>query len=195
MSRPIASYWPEYYRDIREFIELAATEDAELQGMADAIAQLFDDQFVMTSSLAAVKRRERMLGIQADSSTETLDFRRRRIVNRYSTKPPFTIRYLQERLDYLVGAGRAAASIDVQNFILTVTAAIEDAALFREVEWSVKTTIPANIVYRQQTAVADIVAFEEHIVKRTMDRETRLGSNWHLGVSPFVSLEPEVIIK
>lgn len=195
MSSSITSYWPEYYQNVRDFVELAAMEDAELQLIVDAIAQLLDDQFVLTSSLSAIKRREKMLNIQADPSTETLDFRRKRIINRYSTKPPFTIRYLQERLDYLVGAGRAAVNIDVQNFILTITAAIDEAAIFREVEWTIKTTIPANIVYRQQTAVADVIAFEEHIVKRTLDRQTRLGSSWHLGVSPFASLEPEVIIK
>ncbi|RKN85861.1 putative phage tail protein [Paenibacillus ginsengarvi] len=195
MNKPVAPYWPDYYQGIRDFIELAATEDAELQLVVDAITQLLNDQFVLTSGLAAIKRREKMLSIRADSNVESLDFRRKRIVNRYSTKPPFTTRYLQERLDFLVGAGRAAVSIDVQNFILTVAAAIDDAAIFREVEWTVRTTIPANLVYRQQTAVGDILAFEEHIVKRTMDRETRLGSNWRLGVMPFASLEPEVIIK
>ncbi|WP_206108572.1 putative phage tail protein [Paenibacillus thiaminolyticus] len=51
--------------------------------------RLLDDQFVLTSSVDGIKRREKMLGIQADSSLETIEFRRQRIINRYQMKPPF----------------------------------------------------------------------------------------------------------
>lgn len=194
MSKPIVEYWPSYYEDIKDFVELAQTEDAELQLSREAIDQLFDDQFVMTSSIEGIKRREKMLGIQADPSKETLDFRRKRIINRYSTKPPFTIRYLQERLDFLVGEERAVAAVDVQNFILTVTAAIENASVFREVERTIFAMKPANLVYQQQTGVYDSIGLQEHISMQTMVPQTILGL-WELDVSPFYTLEPEVIIK
>lgn len=118
MSKLIKDYWPEYYETILEFLELAEAEDTEVTVLQSAINQLLDDQFVLTSEYEAVKRREKMLDIQADPTVETLDFRRKRIVNRYSTKPPFTIRYLQDRLDYLVGEGKTVTSVDIQNFLL-----------------------------------------------------------------------------
>ena len=195
MSEPVKEYWPEYYESILEFLELSGTEDAELGDLEQSINRLFDDQFVLTAGYEAVKRREKMLGIQADSATETLDFRRKRIINRYSTKPPFTLRYLQERLDFLVGKDKAVTSVDAQNFILFVRTAIEDALLFKEVERTVKTIKPANLVYNQLTALGGEIAMEEHIKRRELERKPRFSTTWRLGTTPYAVAGPEVIVK
>lgn len=191
----ITQYWPSYYDDVLEFHEIAKTESIELDEMQRTLQQLLDDQFVMTSRERAVKRREQMLNIQADPSAESLDFRKKRIINRYSTKPPFTAGYLQERLDFLVGPGRAMTSIDVQRFVVSVTAAVTDASVFKEIEYTVKTTKPANMVYRQETALEDAFAFEERISMQTLTRETKLSTSWRLGATPFATVGPEVEIK
>lgn len=194
MSRSIMSYWPSLYREAKDFVELAATEDAELQTVEEAIDQLLDDQFVMSSSEEAIKRRERMLGIRANPAMESLEFRRKRIVNRYSTKPPFTIRYLQRLLDQLAGTGRAVAQVDVPNFILRVTMAVSDADLFREIEHTIKVVKPANLVYQQQTATLEGINFIERISRQEFAWHTILGS-WRIGADPFATLGPEVIVK
>lgn len=186
---------PEFYHDILDFIELTETQESEVISVEQAINQLFDNEFVMSSNERAVRRRERMLGIQADPTRETLDFRKKRLVNRYSTKPPFTMRYLQERLDFLVGQGRAITSVDPQSFVLRVTAGIEDAALFKEVEHTVKSIKPANVVYQQETALGDTLVFSESISMRTLTRETRLSTLWRLGRRPFAVGSEEVIVK
>lgn len=195
MSKPILDYWITDLHKIRDFRELAKTEDIELRLVEGAINQLFDDQFVMTSGIEAIKRREKMLGIQADPTTESLEFRKKRILNRYQTKPPFTIRYLQQQLDFLVGKDRAVAEVDVQNFILTITAAIDNAQIFKEVQHTVDIIKPANLTYQHETAVYDDINLEEHISKREMTRKTRLGTTWRLGVVPFADLGSEVVIK
>lgn len=190
----IAKHWPDFFLKILDFIELSGTEAEELNLVENTKEQFFNDQFVLTSSIDAIRRREKMLGIQADPTTESLDFRKKRIINRYSTKPPFTIRYLQERLDFLVGEGRAFASVDVQNFILTVMASINDAPLFKEVERTIYSIKPANLIYQQQTAIEDNVTIQEHISMAVLDRKTRLGF-WRLGFDPFAELGTEVVIK
>lgn len=194
MPDKVVSYWPELYQDIREFKLLAEAEDSELALAEQALLLLLDDQFVETGSMEAIKRRERMLGIQADPAVETMEFRRRRIVNRYSTKPPFTIRYLQERLDFLAGAGRGIASVDTQHFILTVRAAIDDAAIFQEVERTVFAIKPSNLIYQQQTGIENRLVLEEHILTNTLKRNVRLGV-WRLGIAAFADPEAEVIVK
>lgn len=190
----IMRYLPPYYTRIKDFVELDQTESIELDRMQGAIDRLFNDQFVLTSSEQSIRRRERMLGIQADPSVETLEFRKQRILNRYRTRPPFTIRYLQEQLDFLVGEGRTLAEIDVENFVLTITAAIDDASLFNEVEHTVKTIKPANVVYQQNTALEDVIELDESIASRTVTWNYVLGS-WDLGSQPFATLGQEVIIK
>lgn len=191
----ILQYLPEFYERIRDFAELDKTESAELDELSEAVRRLLDDQFVVTAGVDALKRRERMLGIQADPSVESIAFRRNRIINRYSTKPPFTMRYLQEQLDRLVGPGRTVAEVDVQNLLLTITTTIENAALFREVEHTVKLMIPANLVYQQHTALNDGVVLAESIVAQEITWNYKLDGSWQLGAAPFATLGPEVPVK
>ncbi|MCM3748024.1 YmfQ family protein [Paenibacillus pasadenensis] len=194
MAEPLLTRLPEFYEDSREFKELLASEDAEVAAAESAVQSLLDDQFVMTAGEEAIRRRERVLGILADEAAEPLTFRRMRIVNRYSTKPPFTLRYLQKRLDELAGPGRALAMVDPDNYVLTVSAAIQDALLFREVERTIQAVKPANLIYEQQTAVADTLQLHESIRYLPLTRETRLGS-WSLGVHAFTTEGDEVMVK
>jgi|HigsolmetaAR203D_1030402.scaffolds.fasta_scaffold00226_57 hypothetical protein len=192
MSDRILQYLPEFYRHIRDFVELDKTEEVELDFTETAVRQLFDDQFVETASVAGIKRREKMLGIQADPATEPLEFRRARIINRYSMKPPFTSRFLQELLDRLVGPGRTLVEVELENFLLIIKAAIQDAEVFREVEHTVKQIKPANIVYQQNTALNDDLVLVETIVMQEVAWNYKLDGSWQLGAAPFATLGPEV---
>lgn len=191
----LLEYLPEIYHDVLDFVQLTETGSAEIITAEQAINTLFDDQFIVMASEQAVKRREKILGIQADPATETLDFRRKRLINRYSTKPPFTVRYLQDRLDYLVGKGLTIVSADAQNFILTVTTNIDNAAVFREVERTVRVVKPANLIYRQQTSLQGTIELEEHIKKQDVTWNYKLDGSWTLGEKSFANIGPEVIIK
>jgi hypothetical protein len=195
MPERILTYLPPFYRDIFDFVKLAEAESVELDSLEAAVQRLFDDQFAMTASADAVKRRERMLGIQADLQSESLDFRRKRLVNRYSTKPPFTLRYLQEQLDALVGKGMTIVSVDPQNFILYVTTNIENANVFKEVQHTIETIKPANLLYQQNTSLSDDIVFEEHISAQSISWNYKLDGSWKLGEKPFATLGPEVIVK
>lgn len=195
MAERIYRYLPEYYRLIDDFRQLDHTETIELDLLHGAADQLFSDQFVMSSSLQAVRRREQMLGIQADPATETLDFRRKRIMNRYQTKPPFTIQYLQRQLDLLVGAGMTIVSIDPHEFVLTITANIDNASVFREVLYTVETIKPANLIYQQNTSLGNLMEIEEHISTQVMTWNYKLNGGWQLGNKPFVNYGTEVIVK
>ncbi|MDR9857822.1 DUF2313 domain-containing protein [Paenibacillus sp. VCA1] len=191
----ILIHLPDFYERIEDFVELAATESAELELMDGAVNQLLDDQFVETSGLQAIKRREQMLGIQADPKTESLEFRRKRILNRYQTKPPFTIRYLQQQLDMLVGPGMTIVSRDLAKHLLIVTTNIDDANVFKEVIRTIETIKPANMIYQQNTALEGAIDLEEHIGMKEMTWNYRLDGSWKLGEKPFVTYGPEVPIK
>lgn len=191
----LLEYLPEYYHDILDFRELTEKETQELLTVEQAMERLLQDQFVLTASEQAIKRREKMLGIQADPKAETLDFRRKRLINRYSTKPPFTVRYLQQRLDFLVGAGLSIVSIDPQNYLLTVTASIDNANIFKEVERTVRVIKPVNLVYQQKTSLGDDIFLEERISTQKITWNYRLDGAWALGEMPFASFDPKVVVK
>ncbi|WP_057760630.1 putative phage tail protein [Cytobacillus praedii] len=183
------------FHDIPEFMEIAITVDKEVQMLEAEIEQVFRNRFVQTANEYAIKRREKLLEIQADPETESLDFRKRRIINRQSTKVPFTLRFLQDRLNFLVGEGRAAVSADWLSSILSIAADIGDAKVFKEVEHTIKTVKPACMVYQQQTALSNTILFKEHISMRQVTRMTRLSTTWKLGSTPFAAGGKEVIIK
>lgn len=191
----ILNHLPEYYRVIEDFGELDNTETIELDLLQRAVDQLFDDQFVMTAGLQAIKRREQMLGIHSAPQIETLDFRRRRLLNRYRTRPPFTIRYLQQQLDLVVGAGLTIVVVDPLSFVLTVTTDIENASVFSEALRTINTVKPANLVYQQQTPLQIGVALKERINFRRMNWNYRLNGSWKLGSMPFMTLGSEELIK
>lgn len=185
MSDPLLSYLPEFYKDIGEFVELTATEDTELQSLQTAVNRLFNDQFVLTSSEEAVRRRERMLSLVADPTTETLSFRRTRIINRYTTKPPFTKRYLQQKLDYIAGVpGLVVVEIDPVGFVLRISVGIENAAVLREIEYTVNLLKPANLIYQPVTFAAERIGINEKVYAIGLNRLTKLGS-WQAGITPF----------
>lgn len=190
----LLEYLPEIYHDVIDFVELTETESVEIISAEQAVNALFDSQFVTTATEQAIKRREKILGIQADP-TETLEFRRKRLINRYSTKPPFTVRYLQQRLDFLVGTGLTIVSADPQTFLLTVTANIDNAAIFKEVERTVRVVKPANLIYQQQTSLEDVIGLEEHISKKDIYWNYKLDGSWLLGEKTFADLGTEELIK
>lgn len=191
----LLEYLPEMYHGVIDIVELTEAESQEILTVEEAISKLFDDQFVITATQQAVKRREKILGIQADPVTETLDFRRKRLINRYSTKPPFTVRYLQQQLDYLAGAGLTIVSVDPQNFVLSVTANIENAAVFKEVEHSVRIVKPANMIYQQKTSLEGVIGLEEHISKQVISWNYKLDGTWLLGSKTFADIGTEVVVK
>ena len=188
-------YLPEFYRELKEFSEIAQTESAELDDLEAAVERAFDDQFVMTASEEAILRREKMLGIQADPETEPLEFRKKRLINRYSTKPPFTLRFLQEHLDALVGPGMTIVSVDAQDFILYVTANIENANIFREVIHTIETVKPANMIYQQNTSLAADIGLEELIKRQKITWNYKLDGSWKLGQKSFADIGPEEVVK
>ncbi|MBJ6360885.1 putative phage tail protein [Paenibacillus sp. GCM10012307] len=195
MSNPVLDYWPDIYRDIKDFIELAKTEDAELQALGEAVSQQLDDQFVISSTVQAVRRREQMLGIKADPTNETLEFRRRRILNRYQTKPPFTIRFLQQQLDALAGQGMTLASVDVEKLVLTITTNVSNASVFGEIAHTVETIKPANLVYQQAAALDVEIELDEKITMKSVNWRYKLDGSWQLGAIPFATYGTEVPIK
>lgn len=191
MADRILSHLPDFYNVVEDFRRLDHTESIELDLLQSAVDQLFHDQFVLSAGQQAIRRREQMLGIQADP-TESLDFRRRRILNRYQTKPPFTARYLQQQLDTLVGSGMTIVSIDPHAFVLTVTTNLDNASVFREVLHTVETIKPANLVYQQNTALVDEIELVERISRQVMTWNYKLDGTWKLGEKPFMTLGTEV---
>ncbi|ERM20356.1 putative phage tail protein [Brevibacillus laterosporus] len=189
----LLKHLPDIFHEIKEFIYLTEAVVPEINDLEQKVNQLLDDQFIMTASERGISRREKMLDIQPDLTIESLEFRRKRLINRKSTKAPFTIRFLQNRLDFLYGVDKAKADIP-EDFLLTIETNVKDAAIFREVVQMINAIKPANMVYQHKITLVDVIQLSGLLEADEALRLTKLSTTWELGEVPFVQ-KGAVIMK
>ena len=105
-----------YYNDQLEAKYIRQAGQKMWRLYADEIHRLSINQFILTADEQGIAAYEERLGILPDLATEDLEFRRLRLLNRNQTKPPFTLEYLQERLDDLLGESGYLLTMDYPNY-------------------------------------------------------------------------------
>ena len=96
LDRDLLSLLPPWYREILDYQEICQTEEAQLDALAAEITGVADNFFFQTMDAAAVSQWEQIFGIVPNLSTEDLSFRRARLLNRISTRPPYTLGFLYQ---------------------------------------------------------------------------------------------------
>ncbi len=190
----ICQYWPRWFREILDFQALCQTEGEELEALAAAMAQVRKNLYVQTMDEGAAAEWEEIFHIVPNPLTETLPFRRDRILNRLSMRPPFTLTFLYQRLDALFGPGNWEVEIDYPNYTLYIEAAVEDQQYFSEVSATIDIIKPCHIVYISRPRVAASFLMSEEIV-RFKGRYNYILGGWGLGLLPFLSQSEEEVIK
>lgn len=141
----VMGHLPEFYSPVREFRRIDEIENAEFQELARCNEEDLRDAFIMTADERSLKIWEKEIGIRAEAGMETLDFRRKRLVNRYTAKPPFTMRWLEKQLAALLGAGFSHCERDEEVELLTVYADLSSLLLLREFEATIEQVLPLSM--------------------------------------------------
>lgn len=144
MSKLLAQL-PAYYRDIREFRELSDSVSSGYDKIDAAFEQMVNDQFVVSSSEPAVARREKYFDIVPDLTIETLAFRKRRLLSRMQENVPYTLEYLKDLLDGLLGGQFTQLELDILLLELEALVYVENASFYLEVERLLERIVPLNI--------------------------------------------------
>ena len=87
----LCQYLPSWFREIQEYQEICDAESVQMEDLAEAAEAVNANMFIQEMDEAAVKQWEDILRILADPVSETLEFRRARVLNRISIRPPFTL--------------------------------------------------------------------------------------------------------
>lgn len=190
----ICQYWPEWFRKILDFQALCQTEGEELRVMAEAMDQVRQNLYVQTMDEGATAEWESIFRIVANPATESLEFRRDRVLNRLSMRPPFTLTYLYQRLDALFGPGNWEVEMDYPNATLYIEAAVEDQQYFSELSATMDIVKPCHIVYISRPRVSAVLLLSEEIALTKGRYNYSLGG-WALGQLPFRSQDKEEIVK
>lgn len=190
----LLSLLPTWYRDILDYQEICQTEESQFEALAGAITAVADNFFFQTMDASAVAQWEQTFGISADPALETLDFRRARLLNRISTQPPFTLAFLRQKLDELIGPGRWTVTVDYPNYTLYIESSALNQSYATEVAFTINRIKPAHIVYRNNPYVTETILLSEQIDLSDLIFNYRLGA-WGLGLQPFASEDPQGVIK
>lgn len=193
LDRDLLSLLPHWYREILDYQEICQTEEAQLDALAAEITGVADNFFFQTMDAAAVSQWEQIFGIVPDLSTEDLSFRRARLLNRISTRPPYTLGFLYQKLDELIGPGAWQVTMDYPNYTLYVESSAQDQQYATEVAYTIGHIKPAHIVYINRPFLQDALFLSETVSYSSQAFNYKLGL-WQLGLRPFVTaLEGDVV--
>ena len=186
--------FPSVYNGVLEISVLSETDDVLLDQSLAKLERAQLNQFILTADEETISVYEKMFSILANPTTETLQFRRERILNRMSLQPPFTMRWLQNKLDEIIGVGKWNAYVDYANRTLYIESFVVNQQWFNELRITINRIKPCNLVFVNKPLImADVVA-NETIVSATQHYNYVLG-HWQLGQKPFTTIDPEEVIK
>lgn len=193
-NRPLSSFVPSIYDGIVEMDDIINSEENVMDIARREVFSAFANTFVLTSDESGVIMFEKMLNIVADVQAEDLEFRKQRIINRLSMSPPFTFRFLKQKLDEIIGVGAWAAYIDFSNYTLYVESSAVNQNWYYEVQFTINRIKPCNMVFTNVPYTAATINLNEEISYTTLKWWYRLGS-WKLGQYSFATSDGGGIIK
>ena len=193
-NRPLNSFLPSVYDGIVEIEDIMNAEEQEMDIARRELYSAFSNTFVLTANESGVIMFEKMLNIIANPHTEDLEFRRQRLINRLAMSSPFTFRFLEQRLDEIIGVGAWKAYIDHNSYTLYVESSATNQSWYYEMEFTINRLKSCNMVFINVPFVAAAVNVSEEISYSSLNWKYRLGS-WRLGQHPFALLDGGGIVK
>lgn len=185
---------PPWYREILDYQEICRTEEAQLEALAGEITSVADNFFFQTMDLSAIEMWERIFGIVPNPQTEDVEFRRYRVLNRITTKPPYTLGFLYQKLDELIGPGLWEVNVDYPNYTLYIESSAQNQNYAQEVAFTINKIKPAHIVYVNTPFIRSGLLLSEQIERLIRTYNYKLGS-WSLGALPFAADGENEVVK
>jgi len=189
----IRDYVPLIYRNIKEFDTLIDVEDILFDEVEQKIEKIKNNQYVVTADAEGISMCERILRI-TPAATDTLEFRRARVINRLSTTPPFTFNLLKQRLDAIIGKNKWKAYIDYDNYTLYVESSVDSQVWFNELLLTFVNLKPVNMVFIGIPLISQGIKVNEGISYSQMVYNYILGK-WRLSYVPFANIYDRGTIK
>lgn len=190
----IREYIPNIYTDVTEMEVIVDVDDKLLDNEENILDDLENSQFIMTAPEHAIKEFEKLLNIYP-LNTDSIEFRRIRVMNRLSMTPPFSLPYLREKLDNIIGVGKYSCYMDYDNYTLYVESSAINQSYVNETYITINKLKPANIVFINKPLIVynNIVSEQIELTKNIYNY--RLGTRWILGRNTFVTKESGGVLK
>lgn len=152
-------YLPPVLQNVREFQEIAKAVNPEIVALKKAINKVLNEQYIQ-GAVDTLAWREQEFGITA-SNNETVAFRRERLIERKSRKPPITLRTFRNRLNAYIGTTRAEIQLVPGEYAFSISIPAVDGYKFRDIQQMVEALKPANMEYIQYPFSVERVRIRE----------------------------------
>lgn len=188
-------YFPRFYDGYVEIDAIIDTEDKAFEEIGVNFRRAINNQFIKLADETGISAYEVLFDVVADPSTETLEERRDRLLNRVSVIPYYTTIFLRNRLDSLIGAGLYNLIIDYDNYTLYLESAAKNQLYYNEIAVLMSNIKPCNIVFINMPLVPQQIFVSEQVNVSKLTYNYVLGGQWKLGEKPFISYKDKGIIK
>ena len=186
---------PPWYREVLDYQQMCQTIGAQFALLAEEINRVADNFFLQTMDLETVQMWEGIFRIVANPATESLQFRRDRIINRISMRPPFTLRFLYQKLDELIGPGLWSVTVDYPNYALYIESNVDGQGYSQELIYTINHIKPAHITFINSPVAMSGVVLSERVSEISYTWNYVLNGQWLLGQEPFADEEEVQVIK
>lgn len=186
---------PPWYREVLDYQQMCNTIGAQFALLAEEINRVADNFFLQTMDLETVQMWEGIFRIAANPATESLQFRRDRIINRISMRPPFTLRFLYQKLDELIGPGLWNVTVDYPNYALYIESNVDGQGYSQELIYTINHIKPAHITFINSPVAMSGVVLSERVSEISYTWNYVLNGQWLLGQEPFADEEEVQVIK
>lgn len=142
----INNYLPNLYNNNIEMKNIINSEEVEFEeNIKPAIDNIFKDTFANVATENGIEQFEKILDIPTDTESESLNFRRDRVLSRLRSSIPFTETFLKESLDNYLGKNNWTYTIDYNNYTLIINSLKPGNTWYRELLNFLDSIIPCNI--------------------------------------------------
>lgn len=188
----LKEYLPIVYENIVEAQTQQDSLSIEINKMNNTYEQALMDQFVQFASLKVLPYYENIFNIIANPETESIQFRRERILSRMKMlTPPYTYYYLRKILDGFFGKDKYKLTINNDEFTIMLESAVKDSLWYHEIQVSITAVKPCNMIFKNVPRISNTLLTNETVTSKSSVRNYRLNGTWSLGSRPFVSIGDE----
>jgi hypothetical protein len=197
MASQVERYFRPIYEDVREIKLLSSITNSEIDSLYAFITQVLNNTYIMLSDEVGISQYELSYNI-VPYPTDTLEFRRQRLITRKSLRPPFTLLWLRSQLDTLLGEGTYSLEIDYPNRAIRVRYSGVEKALLKELILLLTRAKPANMTLSVtgDEYIDQIVSGVSEIIYASGDAwNYKLDGTWYLGQKAFRSILTSEVVK
>lgn len=184
LSHDLLPLLPPVYRNVQDYQQICDAEKAEFDLLDNSVEGIQNNFFFQTMDEDSVAQWEKVFHIVAVPEKESLEFRRQRVMTRIATRPPYTLGFLYQRLDELIGAGGWTCSITYPLYELRLATSTKNQSYYDEVTHLINKIKPAHIVFIIMQYLKTGILITEQVDVQKYDYQYRLGG-WALGKKPF----------